>query len=146
MTSITLLPTGIPVRPSVQPASTPWPSSTLIGLPTGDCVDGQDEPNTWPVRQFSPTYCATITSPLGVLGPVPLIRVVTDSFAGGACFGTVMTGACPAFAVTVGSAPPPCETDDPVADAPCGNCWSKSMTQTRVSDPLMPSCDWPAVP
>src|SRR3984957_15758459 len=137
MTSMTRLPTVTPARPWFQPFTTWPPSWKLNGRPCGSAADGQVALNTLPVRQIEPTYCATTVSPVTSFGPEPLIRVVTDRPAGGELFGTVMTGAWPGFAVTVGSLPPPVETCEPVAACVDEYCWSRSITQTSVSVPLI---------
>src|SRR5215469_3633243 len=74
------------------------------------------------------------------------MSVVTERLAGAEVLGTVMTGAWPAFAVTEGSVPPPVDTCGPDADWVPEYCCSRSITQTRVSVPLTPSCDSPVVP
>src|ERR1700722_3162504 len=108
MTSMTRLPTGTPARPWAQPGTTSVPRLKLNGCPVGACADGQEVLKTLPVRQILPTYCATTVSPFTSFGPEPLINVVTDRPLGGELFGTVITGAAPALALTAGSDPPPC--------------------------------------
>src|SRR5215469_12587405 len=140
MTSSTRLPTGTPVRPWLKPASTLPPSWNPNTCPACDEV-GQLLANTEPVRQSAPTNWATTVSPLVSFGPEPLIRVVTDRLAGGEVLGTVMTGAWPVLAVTVGSVPPPLDTCGPDADCVLEYCCSRSTTMTRVSVLFTPSCD-----
>ena len=79
---MTRLPTGTPVRPLSSPdhAAAELEAERLAGR---RLADGQDALKTLPVRQIEPTYWATTVSPLASFGPVPLIRVVTDSLAGG---------------------------------------------------------------
>ena len=104
-------PAGSRASPGCRPARPPGPFPARQHLPPPSwklngrpaATDGQVLPNTLPVRQIEPTYCATTVSPLASFGPVPLISVVTDSLAGGAFFGMLMAGAWPAVAVTVGS-------------------------------------------
>src|SRR5215469_15475381 len=104
MTTITLLPTVTPASALLRPGSTWFPPAwKLSSCPAALCADGQDVANCLPVRQLTPTYCATTVSPLATFGPEPWISVVTDSFEGGEFFGTVTTGAWPGFAVTDGS-------------------------------------------
>src|SRR5258708_4245562 len=133
ITSMTLLPTGTPTRPSFQPGTTFPPSWKLNGRPPGAADGGQVLLNTLPVRQMEPTYWATTVWPLASFGPEPLISVVTDSLAGGVFLGTAMTGDCPDAAVTVGSLPPPVDTCVPLAACVAENCCSRSITHTTVS-------------
>src|SRR5215469_1920601 len=147
MTTITLLPTGTPASPLLRPGSTCCPPTwKLSRCPAASCADGHEASNTLPVRQLTPTYCVTTVSPLASFGPEPLIRVVTDSLAGGVFFGTEMTGAWPVVAVTDGSLPPPADTCVPLAACVAEYCCRRSITQTRVSFPVIWSCDWPFGP
>src|SRR5215469_4320639 len=142
MTTITRLPTGMPASPLLRPGSTCWPPTWKPSRwPAALWADGQEASNTLPVRQLTPTYCVTTVSPLASLGPEPLISVVTESLAGGVFFGTEMTGAWPAVAVTDGSLPPPVDTCVPLAACVAEYCCRRSITQTSVSLPVICSCD-----
>src|ERR1700759_3971084 len=106
MISSTRLPTVWPTRPLSQPGMT-WLGEAPILKLYGRLRD-QDESNTVPVRQLTPVYCATTSSPLVTTGPVPLIRVLATSVLGGVTFlGIVILGALPLAALTVGRLPPP---------------------------------------
>src|SRR5215472_2289374 len=143
MTSITRLPTGTPFRPVLKPLITLPPILNPNSCPSGCFAVGQLLANTFPVRQMAPTYWATTVSPSASFGPEPLISGVTDRLVGGELPGKAMEGATPAdfTGVTVGSPLPPLETCGPDADCEPEYCCSRSITQTRVSVPLTPSCD-----
>src|SRR5215468_11772492 len=119
MTSITRLPTVWPARPLSQPGMT-WlgflPMMKLNGWPRF-----QEASNTvplpLPLRHSAPTYWTTTVWLASMAGPVPLTRTLVTSLDGGLDDGTLIFGAAPAAAVTVGSAPPPLDTRWPVADA-----------------------------
>src|ERR1700722_1650392 len=130
MTSSTRLPTVWPTRPLSQPSIT-WP--TPIVVPNGWWRD-QVESKTFFVRQITPAYWTTMSSPLVTFGPQPLIRVLIRSFLGAAVFGMVIFGPLPAVpAVTVGSAPPPFESHLPPGPAVLPTDFSRSTTNTTVS-------------
>src|SRR5580658_8112163 len=78
MTSRTRLPTVLPTRPVSQPGMT-WPSP--IGVVNG-VLRAHEESKTFPVRQITPVYWTAMSSPFFTTAPVPLIRVVTESFFG----------------------------------------------------------------
>src|ERR1700750_2598774 len=119
MTSITRLPTVWPVRPFSQPRVT-W-----LGLLAMTKLDVwprfQEASNTvpfpLPLRHSAPTYCTTTVCLALMAGPPPLTRTLVTSLAGGLDDGTLIFGAAPVAAVTLGSAPPPLDTCWPVADA-----------------------------
>src|SRR5205823_2636377 len=119
MTSITRLPTVWPVRPLSQPGMT-WlgflPMMKLNGWPRFQEASNT-EPSPLPVRHSAPTYCTTTVWLALTAGPLPLTSTLVTSLAGGWPDGTLIFGAAPAAAVTLGSAPPPLDTCWPVADA-----------------------------
>src|SRR5579864_8386066 len=103
---MTRLPTGMPTSPVFQAGITLL-SGNEVGGAAGWAADGQSLLNSLPVRQIEPMYLVTSVCPGWTAGPVPLISVVTTSFAGGAFLGNVSVGAVPVAAETEGSAPPP---------------------------------------
>src|SRR5215813_8305877 len=104
MTSITRLPTVWPTRPLSQPGMT-W-----LGLLPMMKLNGwsrfQEASNTvplpLPLRHSTPTDCLALTT-----GPLPLTRTLVTSLAGGLPDGTLILGAAPVVAVTLGSPLPP---------------------------------------
>src|ERR1700704_3934699 len=112
---MTLLPTGMPIRPVFQPGMI-WAGEAPISKPNGAPRD-HEESKVVRVRQLRPTYCVTTSWPLATGGPDPLIRVLTTSLPGGAVVGTLTAGAVFALAVTAGRLPPPSDTWVPEADA-----------------------------
>src|ERR1700744_5413960 len=106
MISSPRLPTVCPTRPVSQPGMT-WLGVAPILKLYGRLRD-QDESNTVPVRQLTPVYWATTSSPLVTVAPVPLIRVLETSVLGGVTpLGILIVGAAPVVALTVGRLPPP---------------------------------------
>src|SRR5579862_3570821 len=105
MTSMTRLPTVWPARPLSHPEIT-CAGDAPMTKPNGD-PEVQEESKTFLVRQMYPVYWAMTYWPLASLGPLPLIRVLVTRAAGGLLAGMVMVGEAPAWAATVGSAPPP---------------------------------------
>src|SRR5512135_3188364 len=129
---MTRLPTVCPIRPLSQPVIT-WLGAAPIVKPNGWPRD-HDESNTLPVRQITPTYWVTTVCPLATTGPDPLISVLLTRLVGALCPElTVMAGAVPVLALTVGRAPPPLDTGVPVADALSGKALIMSTTNTSVS-------------
>src|SRR5215468_4171698 len=108
MTSITRLPTVWPTRPLSQPALA-WLGLASMVKPKG-WPRFQEASNTVPLFQIAPTYCTTTVCPLATAGPLPLTSVLVTSLAGGLLDGTLIFGAAPVAAVTLGSAPPPLDT------------------------------------
>src|SRR5690348_14951251 len=100
------LPTGTPTRP-VFHAGISFPRVNTLGGAEGCAADGQLLLNTLPSRQIEPTYLTTTDCPALTAAPVPLISVLTTSLLGGLVLGTVICGAPPAPAETVGRLPPP---------------------------------------
>src|ERR1700761_6100472 len=115
MTSMTRLPTVAPVRPVSQPVITCAGEAPMM-KPNGD-PDDQEELNTFLVRQMYPVYWAMTNCPLASFGPLPWMRVLVTRVDGGLPAGMVTVGAALAWAVTVGSVPPPLVTWVPVAEA-----------------------------
>ena len=99
-----------------------------------------------PLRHSAPTYCTTTVWLALTAGPLPLTRTLVTSLAGGLPDGTLIFGAAPAVAVTLGSAPPPLDTCWPVADAFPAKFLIRLTTKTSVSVPLIPTCGLPDVP
>src|ERR1700691_2037205 len=143
---MTRLPMVCPARPLSKPGIT---ASGLASMtkPNGALLDHVSS-KTLPVRQIKPVYWVTTNWPLASLAPLPLIRVVTVRFFGGFLpLGIVTVGAVPAAGtLTVGSEPPPFDTWVPVALAVLLNSLTRSITNTSVSVPVMPSSELPAAP
>src|SRR4051812_22548610 len=76
----------MPTRPWSHPLITmPWPSVNSNG-----CPESQDESNSSPVSNSTPTYCIESLSPFFAAGPLPTTMSFTSSFVGGlpVCLGT----------------------------------------------------------
>src|SRR5262249_57541337 len=117
MTSITRLPTVWPVRPLSQPGMT-W-LGFLPMMKLNGWSRFQEASNTvplpLPLRHSAPTYCTTTVWLALTAGPVPLTRTLVTSLAGGLDAGTLIFGAAPAAAGTLGSPPPPLHPRRPLA-------------------------------
>src|SRR5580704_9046471 len=143
---MTRLPTLAPSMPFPKPGITPVPPTVKLNGRPGEDEDGQVELKTAPVRQIDATYCTTAVWPAVTTGPVPWMRVLVIMPVGGAVLGTLITGAVPVAAVTVGRVPPPVETWAPTADAVGLSGLIRSTTQTVVSFLVTPRLELPAVP
>src|SRR5216683_1717438 len=140
---MTRLPTVWPMRPLSQPGMT-WLGVAAMVKPKG-WPRVQDASKTLPVRQMTPTYCATTVWPLVTADPDPLISVLATSADGGLPDeGILITGALPVVAVTVGNVPPPAEICLPDAASP--NFLIMSTTKTSVSVALTPAWELPVLP
>ena len=141
---MTRLPAGTPARPLSQPGMI-CSGVASSSNPNGCCRD-HDESKTFLVRQLTPTYWVTTSSPLATGAPVPLIRVLVISFAGSLAAGIVTVGIVPGVALTEGSGPPPSETCWPAADAVAAKFLIRSTTNTTVSDGPTPIWALPWLP